>query len=426
MGRKLEPTRLVVGPLVAGGDALARPEGGAPGVVFVRGAAPGDVVDALVDRSGKVARASSFSIVSASPERVAPPCEAFGACGGCDWMHVSPDAQRDAHAAIVRAALPREPDVVVRANDAARALGYRTRARLALRGDGRRVAVGYRRAKSHDVVDRASCVVLDPALEVVLEALRGALAGQRGEGEAAVALGERGLPVVDLRWSGALEGVVLARFERIVGEGTWAGVEVWLDGARAPARIGDARVVTLGGDGEPLVVPSAGFAQAMHETSAALVARAVEMLAPAGDEVLELFAGSGNFTVALARAARAVVAVEADARAAEAARENLARRKLSARVVAADADAFDVPTRTRRVFLDPPRTGAPGAAARIAASRAKLVVYASCDPATLGRDARTLARGGFLATSAETFEMFPQTSHVEALVRFERPTRGAP
>jgi 23S rRNA (uracil1939-C5)-methyltransferase len=136
--------------------------------------------------------------------------------------------------------------------------------------------------------------------------------------------------------------------------------------------------------------------------------------------VVELFAGSGNFTVLLARHTDALVAVESDARAAAAARANLDARGLRARVVDGDADAYDVPSQVRTVILDPPRTGAAGAARRIAASKARRVVYVSCDPTTLARDVETLCRAGFRLASAAMFEMFPHTSHVEIVAALER------
>jgi 23S rRNA (uracil1939-C5)-methyltransferase len=146
-----------------------------------------------------------------------------------------------------------------------------------------------------------------------------------------------------------------------------------------------------------------------------------------GQNVVELFAGSGNLTVVLARMADSVLAVEADARAVAAARENIEARGLRARVVQADAGTFALPPGVRAVLLDPPRAGAADASEGLVRSRARRVAYVSCEPATLARDARTLAAGGFRLTAVETFEMFPHTSHVEILALFERdPGRRRP
>lgn len=297
---------------------------------------------------------------------------------------------------------------------------YRTRARLAVLAQGSRVRLGYRPPRSHRVHEITDCLVLTERLVPVFSLLRELLEGQRGEGDASIALGDDELPVIELRWRGDLSGAAFARAEQFVVRRDLAGIDIWLGDAKKPARIGAPSTWTLGGDGEPLLVPSGGFAQAQPEMSRLLVSRALAMFEPASEDVLELFSGSGNFTVALARLARSVVAVEADALATEAARANLHARKLEAKIVTADADAFDIPPKFRHVLLDPPRAGASGACARIAASRVKRVVYASCDPGTLARDLLTLSNAGFLLKQVETFEMFPHTSHVETLVALER------
>jgi 23S rRNA (uracil1939-C5)-methyltransferase len=127
----------------------------------------------------------------------------------------------------------------------------------------------------------------------------------------------------------------------------------------------------------------------------------------------------------LARKAGSVLAVEAEARAVAAARENIEARGLRARVVQADAGAFDLPQGVRAVLLDPPRAGAADASEKIARSRARHVAYVSCDASTLARDARTLVSAGFRLSKVETFEMFPHTSHVETLALFERAPGGS-
>jgi tRNA/tmRNA/rRNA uracil-C5-methylase (TrmA/RlmC/RlmD family) len=117
--------------------------------------------------------------------------------------------------------------------------------------------------------------------------------------------------------------------------------------------------------------------------------------------------------------------VESSRDACDAARANLAARGLTARVVEADAASYAWGATTRLVVLDPPRTGARAVAERLAASRVPHVVYVSCDPQTLGRDLAVLAPG-YRARSVATFEMFPQTSHVETVVALERARGGRP
>lgn len=337
-------------------------------------------------------------------------------------MHLGVPAQVRAHAEMVKSAIERAlseaPPIVT--HPAPRTERYRTRARLAIFATGKRAFVGYRPPRSHRVHDVPDCLVLDERLAIMLGILRELLSGERGEGEASIMLGASERPVLDLRFRGDLRGEVFGAIERLVEEGSLAGADIWLGEAKKPARIGDPSGWTVGGDGEPLMIPSGGFAQAQPEMSRLLVERAVALLEPEAADIVELFAGSGNFTVALARLAKSVTAVEAEAEAVEAARANLRARELSARVVHEDADAFEIPRKARHILLDPPRAGAPGASRNIAESRARRVVYVSCDPGTLARDLSTLKEGGFALEAVETFEMFPHTSHIETLALMER------
>jgi len=142
-------------------------------------------------------------------------------------------------------------------------------------------------------------------------------------------------------------------------------------------------------------------------------------------KVVELYAGSGNITVALAALDVDLVAVESVREACDAARRNLLHRNANARarVIEARAEDYALPAATDIVVLDPPRTGAREFATRCVRSGPKRIVYVSCDPATLGRDLAAL-ESAYEATSVATFEMFPQTSHVETVVVLDRVRGG--
>jgi 23S rRNA (uracil1939-C5)-methyltransferase len=197
---------------------------------------------------------------------------------------------------------------------------------------------------------------------------------------------------------------------------------------RLPAIIGDPTPFVVGADAAPLKLAPGGFAQASEEANAALarhVDDATRALAsdPAAT-VVELFAGAGNLTVLLARERSGVIAVESDRDACAAARANLAVRGLTARIVEADARGFAIPASTKIAILDPPRVGAKEVCRALAERPVPGVVYVSCDPPTLGRDLEMLASAGYELRTLDTFEMFPQTSHVESVAVLERP-RGA-
>jgi 23S rRNA (uracil1939-C5)-methyltransferase len=427
--------QLAITSIASGGQGVGHVEHGAERrAVFVSRAAPGDVIDAEVDFDQRPARGEMVRLLEPSTWRAAAPCPYFEKCGGCDLMHLTRDAQHDVHRRIVGDLLERAtktPRAALEVRAAPSATRYRTRARVAVLAGRGRAVVGYRRAASRHIEQISACIVLDERLEPALPLLQELFAEQTGEGEVAIALGAAGRPVLDVRWRGDLSGVFYGGLDQHVESGALAGAEVWLPGARVPARVGDSRAYTIAADGEPLVVPAGGFAQA-HPALNVMLGRAV--LAAAALEgtqepevnrpVIELFAGSGNFTVLLARHTSALVAVESDARAASAARENLDARGVHARIVEGDADAFDLPPQARTVVLDPPRTGAPGAVRRIASSKVRRVVYVSCDATTLARDVEALVGSGFQLANAELFEMFPHTSHVEVVAVLERDPKA--
>jgi 23S rRNA (uracil1939-C5)-methyltransferase len=419
------PTRaesVRIGGIAAGGAGVGRLVDG--GVVFVAGAAPGELVQAEVDRSKKPARGRVLDVLEPSPDRVEPACPYARACGGCDLMHLAVGAQERAHAAIVHDAVAHAlggaalPDVRVHPADAP--LSYRTRARLFARAERGRARVGYRVPGSHGLAEIAACAVLDPVLAPLVGELPSVLAGAVGEGDVSIARGDGARPVVELAWRGELPPALWARLDERVSSGAWAGALVRLDGAAKPASFGDPRPLLTGPDGAPLWLAAGAFAQPSEAGAVALARRVAELAAPEGRHVLELFAGSGTLSVALARGAASFTAVEIEAEAAASARENLSARGLVAKVTVADADAFPIPPRSEVVVLDPPRTGALGAANAIAASRAKTVVYVACDPPTLARDLAVLTAKTFAVTHLETFELFPQTSHVETVARLVR------
>ena len=368
--------------LAAGGDGVGRLADGR--VVFVPLAAPGDRVRArLVSLRSRFARAELDRVLEPGPARVAPVCPVFGACGGCAWQHVVYDAQCEAKRAIVEDALrrigrlaPPEVDFV----RSPRPLAYRARTRVLVEG-GR---VGYRRRASRELCAVEACPVLVPVVDDALRRLVAAPPAEDGEWE--LAAGAAGAVAHPLRGPG------------------------------------EALEIAAGG-GSLRISPGVFF-----QAHAGLRERLLEALARsagAGALALELYAGAGFFTLSLARTFARVVAVEGEPDAAADLRHNAARAALSGVAVVesrveealADADLLGG-ARPDAVVLDPPRTGlAPGAAGRIAALAPRRIVYLSCDPATLARDAAALVAAGYALEGVVAFDLFPQTPHVEVLAR---------
>ncbi len=371
--------------LAAGGDGVGRAPDGR--VVFVPFTAPGDRVRVrVVEERRRYLRARVLELLAAGPGRTDPLCAVFGSCGGCSWQHLDYPTQLDAKADILRDAFARIAHVTPPASleivPSPRPYGYRGRARLQVRG-GR---VGFLRRRSHAVCATARCPVLAPELDGALASLAAAPPEHEGEWEIAVGSDDHGFA------------------SSLPPDAPRPAVEL---------QVGEDR----------LRVSAGVFAQANVPLRGALVA-AVAAAAGRGGEALELHAGAGLFTLALARRFEQVVAVETDAAAVADLEVNLARAGLSGVTVlgtSAEAALEEPPGRPEVVVLDPPRTGlAAGSAEALARLGAARIVYVSCDPATLARDVGVCADRGWNLASLKGFDLFPQTAHVEALAVLER------
>jgi 23S rRNA (uracil1939-C5)-methyltransferase len=427
-------TELVIEDLAPGGEGVGRSGARA---VFVPFTAPGDRVVADVPPGEGPAHATLVEVLAPGPARRHAPCRHFGPggadreCGGCEWLHVAYEAQLAAKTRTVEEALrrigrlapgayPLRPIVPSPAP-----LRYRSRAKFHLdRAAGRLV---FFRRRSHAPVRLEECHLLVPGLDALRAALGPALGAARLEPRE-----------VALEWSdreGRGSALLLLEPSRAARERTEA-----LLGA-VPALAG---AVLQGEAGPPVVVgapvlrhervpgrPEAGlqrsrpdvFQQANRGANALLVSAALELLAPDGEDVLELYCGAGNFTAPLAARARSVSAVETLGPALDLAREDL-RGAAGVRFFAGDALklAAALAAEGRRfgaVVLDPPREGAKDVGRVLRALGSPRVVYVSCDPATLARDVRACVAQGYRVAAVQPVDMFPQTHHVEAVVRLE-------
>jgi len=409
---------LAVERLTFGFDALAHRD---RQVVFVPYGAPGDrVVAEPVERHAQFVRARIVEVAEPGPARVLPGCRYFPTCGGCQWQHVAPPAQRDAKAAIVAEQLARTAgvrDAEVLPTLAARDWQYR--ARITLVVEGRRA--GYHRARSHHLLEVEDCPIADPVLSAHLDAARdwvGALRVSLRRVSLAVAPGG----VVFTAIASALPGThdlevtteLLARMPTVRG--------AVLADARAERRLvaGDPRVRVALEPGLDLEVPADVFTQVNPDANRLLVASVIALggFAP-GERVLDLYAGAGNFTLPIARRGALVVGVERNPVAAAAGPRNALRLGLGGVAFETgavhDVLARRAPGSVDAVVLDPPRAGAADAIAALVALRSRRIVYVSCDPATLARDVRLLAAHGYRVARVQPIDLFPQTFHVETV-----------
>jgi len=400
---------------------------------FVEGALPGEEIEArvLVARS-KVVEARSERVLIASEQRRIEPCVHARTCGGCNLQHLLAEDQLALKERSLADQLSRQG---LQPKSWAPALtgpefGYRRRARLAVRWNvaARRLDVGFRAAASQDIVSIQECLVLVQPLQTLLPGLLKTL----HELEKPQVLGH-----VEL-FSGFAEAVLIrhtaaladADRERLAIFAREQGVQLWLqgDGQPQPLEPDTALGYRLPTWDLELEWRPGDFVQVNAPVNEAMIAQALAWLAPqAGERVLDLFCGLGNFALPLARLGADVVAVEGVAEMVERARTNAVRNGLgTAHFYQADLSKPLVQAEWARggfaaVLLDPPRDGAYELVGQMSTLGARRVAYVSCNPATLARDAAELVRQGYQLEKVGVLDMFPQTAHVEAMAFFTKP-----
>jgi 23S rRNA (uracil1939-C5)-methyltransferase len=375
--------------ILPGGMGLAHAGGK---TVFVSLAAPGDRVRVRIDRQqGELLFASIVQIITPSPERVEPPCPYFGRCGGCDFQQLTYEAQLAAKAGIIRdclhriARLENIPEIVVTPSPN----NWRYRMRATWQIDQELRAIGYYERGSRRVCDVADCAVLKPELQETLERVRAT------------------------EWHEFPRD--LKHLDGVVGEN---GVSVSPSFAEF-----QTNELTLTVRGEVYQYNADAFFQINPSLLGSLVENAIGDAS--GGTVLDLYCGVGLFTLPLARQFQKVIGVEANATATRFARRNLQLAGLrNADVITATVtDWFRSASigPVDFVLLDPPRAGAESAVIEgILNLQPRAISYVSCDPATLARDLRKLIGGGYVIESIAGFDLFPQTHHVETVVRLAR------
>ncbi|MBH3462358.1 23S rRNA (uracil(1939)-C(5))-methyltransferase RlmD [Pseudomonas putida] len=399
---------------------------------FVSGALAGEAVEARVlNARGKIVEARLERVLQASPERREAPCRHYARCGGCNLQHLPHEGQLALKQRLLAEQLQRvagvQPDEWA-APLAGPEFGYRRRARIAVRWDAkaRELQIGFRAEASQDIIAIDDCPVLVQPLQTILRHLPTVLRSlSRPQALGHVELFSGTAEAVLVRHVAPLADDDLARLQAFCEQ---AGAQLWLQGEGEPAPHDGA--ATLGFDLAPwgleLAWRPGDFVQVNAQVNTLMIQQALAWLAPQPDErVLDLFCGLGNFALPLARQAREVVAVEGvqamvDRAAANAASNNVHNARffqadLSQSLAGAEwaAEGFSA------VLLDPPRDGAYEVVQSIARLKARRLVYVSCNPATLARDAQVLVGQGYRLKRAGILDMFPQTAHVEAMALFE-------
>ncbi len=417
------------------GRGVGRNEGKA---VFVAGALAGETVRAKqTGRNRHFDEAETLQVLVASPDRVTPRCEHFGVCAGCVLQHLAEPKQIEAKQRVLLENLSRighvEPERVLPAlTDAA--WGYRRKGRFSVRFVEKkgRTVVGFRESNPRFVAELAHCHTVIPALgERIpeLAALVDSLDGKRAIPQIEFIAGDGPIALV-IRHLEALSGEDrdrLLAFAKTTGFALFlqpGGVDsvhpLWPESIELSFAMPEHQVSMLF---RPL-----DFIQVNAGLNRKMIAATLDLLDPQPtDRILDLFAGLGNFTLPLARRAGSVVGVEGEAGLVARARENAARNNLpNAEFHAADLakDLSSEPWMKQgfdKLLLDPPRAGAAEVLAQLPLKGIDRIVYVSCHPGSLARDAGFLVRErGYRLKAAGAMDMFPQTAHVESIALFER------
>ena len=401
----MNPFDVRIDSIAAGGDGVGRHEGL---VVFVPRTAPGDLVRVAATQEGRLMRGRALELLERSADRVEPPCAHYVAdgCGGCQLQHIAYDAQRHAKSVIVRDAMTRIARAPVDAPDVQRSDSewrYRTKLTLKLQRVGEDWMAGLHRYDAPgEIFALVDCPITD---ERVLSHWRDVLAHRAllphaRELRGAVRLLERG---VSFTLEGGRTWPACRQFFDAVPalEELW-----WMPEGQRRRRVASRAAHTRAGASFMQVNPG------VAETLRRYMLGVVERHAPA--TVVDAYAGTGDTAVALADAGRRVTAIEVDR---DAARLCATRLPTGSSAVAATVEvAISDVLPADLVLLNPPRAGVHARVTEVLSSAAgttRAVIYVSCNPATLARDVRRLE--GWRVASLRSFDMFPQTAHVETV-----------
>jgi 23S rRNA (uracil1939-C5)-methyltransferase len=430
---------------------LQNEDGSQGKVIFVEGALPGErVAFQSFRKKAKWEAASMTELLHECALRTKPQCAYFGVCGGCAMQHLEPSAQ----VAIKQRVLEDNLKHIgkVKAETVLRPIhgptwGYRYRARISVRNVPKKggVLVGFHEKKSHFITDMKTCEILPPHVSAMLVPLRELIGSLTVVDK---------LPQIELAVGEGQDGLITAMVLRIMAELTSDDevklkafadrhkVQWWLQ-TGGPDSVHqyyptDTRLEYLLPEfGIVMPFKPTDFTQVNHHINRVLVARALRMLdVHPGERVADLFCGLGNFTLPLATQAREVVGIEGSTALTERALQNAQANGLAGKTSFSCRNLFELSVedwvalgKFDRLLIDPPREGAiavcqalAGLSEQQADFKPKRIVYVSCNPATLARDAEVLVhQAGYVLKSAGVVNMFPHTSHVESMALFELP-----
>ncbi|MCU8023876.1 MULTISPECIES: 23S rRNA (uracil(1939)-C(5))-methyltransferase RlmD [unclassified Shewanella] len=408
-------------------------------VVFIPGALPDETVTVqLTEQKKNYARAKLIKVDSSSPERVEPECPHYHTCGGCDLQHMSLSGQREHKEAALLDIMAKFAGTEGGALSPAltgEGWHYRRRARLATLFDKntKHLSLGFRAASSSNVVPISQCLVLAKPLSdliVPFAKLLNQLSAKASLGHLELIAADNGHFAV-LRITKALNDKDLAKLSAFAeqhqihiclqdNEGQFQGV-----GAELVLPVYQLLDDKAKSDAVSLSFTPGNFVQVNGQINKAMVAQAMDWLAPAPDErILDLFCGMGNFSLPLAKMGADVIGVEGVAEMVTQARVNAKANNLDKLTfyhgdLSADLSLEPWMGKIDKLLLDPARAGAFESLQWLKKMKPRKVVYVSCNPASLARDSAVLLERGYRLQQLGLIDMFPQTHHIEAMALFE-------
>lgn len=408
-------------------------------VVFIPGALPDETVTVqLTEQKKNYARAKLIKVDSSSPERVEPECPHYHTCGGCDLQHMSLSGQREHKEAALLDIMAKFAGTEGGALSPAltgEGWHYRRRARLATLFDKntKHLSLGFRAASSSNVVPISQCLVLAKPLSdliVPFAKLLNQLSAKASLGHLELIAADNGHFAV-LRITKALNDKDLAKLSVFAelhqihiclqdNEGQFQGV-----GAELVLPVYQLLDENAQSDAVSLSFTPGNFVQVNGQINKAMVAQAMDWLAPAPDErILDLFCGMGNFSLPLAKMGADVIGVEGVAEMVTQARVNAKANNLDKLTfyhgdLSADLSLEPWMGKIDKLLLDPARAGAFESLQWLKKMKPRKVVYVSCNPASLARDSAVLLERGYRLQQLGLIDMFPQTHHIEAMALFE-------
>ena len=419
--------------LAFGGNGIGRLDGKA---IFVPLTAPGDQIRCRIARDkGRWAEAELVEILQPAPERIIPPCPVFGRCGGCQWQFLPYDEQAQWKEKIYRDLLQRQagvaPENILPIVAAPAPYAYRSRAQFKCTHTPQGFVLGFYRKGSHVVVGISACPLLPKGLNDLIPLLKSAIDGSSVAGQIPqidAGIDDRGRVRLVVH---ALEPAATAVAKLLQPLAMQENFALFVQNSRKEGGMqhvyGEEDLI-ISCDSPPLELAykAGGFSQINLEQNRTLVNAVLSAAQLTGTErVLDLYCGMGNFSLPLARRCGEVVGVEdyapSIAQAKSNARQNgLNNIRFHARPAAGALRAYGENAPFDLVVLDPPREGASELCRELIDLSLPRILYISCDPATQARDLKTLLNNGYRCLSAQPFDFFPQTHHIESLAILAR------